>query len=44
MKHFLFIFSNNIAPILLIIFVGYMVNKIFEFDVDSFVKINFYIS
>ncbi len=39
----LFIFANNIGPILIIIILGYLLNKSFELSIDSFSKINFYI-
>lgn len=43
MNVFSFIVLNNITPILLIIFFGYLMEKKFQLDVQSFSKANFYV-
>ncbi|GAB6099528.1 AEC family transporter [Halanaerocella petrolearia] len=43
MKIFLFILFNNIAPIFLIISLGYLLSKKFNLDIDSLSKLNFYV-
>ena len=43
MDIFVFILLNNISPIFLIIFLGYLLEKKFKLDVWSFSKANFYI-
>lgn len=43
MSIFLFILINNIAPIFIIIFLGFILGKSFQIDVKSLSKINFYI-
>lgn len=43
MNVFLFILSNNIVPIFLLIIIGYVVNKKFNLDIFSLSKLNFYI-
>jgi hypothetical protein len=40
---FLFILLNNIAPIFLIIYLGYILSKKFNLDIASLSKLNFYI-
>jgi predicted permease len=42
MDIFLFILMNNVAPIFLLIVVGYILGKKFKLDIRSLVKINFY--
>lgn len=43
MSIFIFILTNNIAPIFLIIFLGFILGKIFQIDVKSLSKISFYL-
>ena len=43
MTIFLFILTNNIIPIFLIISIGYLVGKKFDLQVNTLSKINFYI-
>ena len=38
-----YIFTENIAPIFLIISLGYILNNFFEIDINSLNKLNFYI-
>lgn len=40
---FIFILTNNIAPIFLIIFLGFILGKTFQIDVKSLSKISFYL-
>jgi malate permease and related proteins len=43
MNVFLFILTNNIAPIFLMIFLGYLMGKRFDLDIFTLSKFNFYI-
>lgn len=43
MQAFLFIITNNIIPIFIIISVGYLLNKKFNLDILTLSKLNFYI-
>lgn len=43
MNVFIFILTNNIAPMFLIIFLGFIIGKSFELDVKSLSKISFYL-
>lgn len=43
MEIFFYILANNIAPIFLIIYLGYIMEKKFALDINSFSKLNFYI-
>ncbi|MFU0799183.1 MAG: AEC family transporter [Xylanivirga thermophila] len=43
MNIFIKILTNNILPILIIVFLGYFLNKRFDFDINTLSKINFYL-
>lgn len=43
MQTFLHILNNNIIPIFLLIFLGYILNKKFDLDINTLSKANFYI-
>jgi malate permease and related proteins len=42
-NNFLFILVNNIAPVFILIFLGYLLGKKFKLDIRSFSKINLYV-
>ncbi|MBS3995625.1 MAG: AEC family transporter [Alkaliphilus sp.] len=43
MNVFLFIITNNIIPIFLLIIIGYVLSKKFALDIQTIIKLNFYI-